>query len=96
VVELFAVQSKVMLALTLILFVCKAVAFVDAVSRPQEVFVASGKQTKPFWLLILGLTLAGHMLLWPAPLHLLNLIGTVAAFVYLADVRPTVKSLTRG
>ena len=93
--ELFAVQSNVMLALTLILFVCKAVAFVDAVSRPQEVFVATGKQTKPFWMLILGIAVVANMLLW-SPIHIVNLIGTVAAFVYLADVRPTVKTITRG
>ena len=91
--ELFAVQSSVMLVLTLILFVCKAVAFVDAVSRPQEVFVAAGKQTKPFWMLILGIAVVANMLLW-SPIHIVNLIGTVAAFVYLADVRPTVKSMT--
>lgn len=91
--ELFQVQNSVMLALTLILFVCKAVAFVDAVSRPEAVFVATGKQTKPFWLLILGIAVVANMLLW-SPIHIINLIGTVAAFVYLADVRPTVKSMT--
>ena len=93
-VELFQVQSTVMLALTLVLFVCKAVAFVDAVVRPEAVFVASGKQTKSFWLLILGLALVANMLLW-SPIGILNLIGTVAALVYLADVRPAVKSLTQ-
>jgi len=92
--ELFQVQNTVMLALTLILFVCKAVAFVDAVGRPQEVFVATGKQTKPFWMLILGIAVVANMLLW-SPIHIINLVGTVAALVYLADVRPTVKSLTR-
>jgi hypothetical protein len=94
VVELFAVRSTFMLVLSLVLFVCKAVAFVDAVARPSEVFVASGKQTKGFWLLILGLAVAAHMLMW-SPIGILNLVGTVAALVYLADVRPTVKSLTR-
>jgi hypothetical protein len=83
-----------MLGLSLVLFVCKAVAFVDALSRPEAVFVASGKQTKSFWLLILGLALVANMLRW-SPISLLNLVGTVAALVYLADVRPTVKSLTR-
>jgi len=91
--QLFQVQNSVMLALTLILFVCKAVAFVDAVSRPQEAFVATGKQTKPFWMLILGIAVVANMLLW-SPIHIINLVGTVAALVYLADVRPTVKSLT--
>ena len=93
-VELFQVQNTVMLALTLVLFGCKAVAFVDAVVRPDAVFVASGKQTKSFWLLILGLAVVANMLIW-SPISILNLIGTVAALVYLADVRPTVKSLSQ-
>jgi len=94
VTELFQLQGSVMLALSLILFVCKAVAFVDAVIRPEGVFVASGKQTKPFWLLILGIAVVANMLIW-SPIHIINLVGTVAALVYLTDVRPTVKSLTR-
>ena len=93
-VELFQVQNTVMLALTLVLFGCKAVAFVDAVVRPDAVFVASGKQTKSLWLLILGLAALANMLIW-SPISILNLIGTVAALVYLADVRPTVKSLSQ-
>lgn len=92
--SLFEVQNNVMLLLTLALFICKAVAFVDAVVRPEAVFVAGGKQTKPFWLLILGLAVVANMLIW-SPISLLNLLGTLAALVYLADVRPTVKSLTR-
>lgn len=94
VIDLFAVQNNIMLLLTLVLFVCKAVAFVDAVTRPDAVFVAGGKQTKAFWLLILGLAVVANMLIW-SPLGFINLIGTVAALVYLADVRPTVRSLTR-
>ena len=38
-------------------------AFVDAVRRPTPAFVAAGKQTKPLWLVILGvagMTLAVH------------------------------------
>ena len=36
--------------------------------------------------------LALHIVL-PSPIHILNLIGTVAALVYLADVRPTLQSM---
>lgn len=93
-VDLFTVQSSIMLVLTLVLFSCKALAFVDAAMRPEAVFVASGKQSKPFWLLVLGLAVVANMLIW-SPISFLNLIGTVAALVYLADVRPTVQSLTR-
>jgi fucose 4-O-acetylase-like acetyltransferase len=94
VLDLFYLQNNLMLALSLVLFVCKAVAFVDAATRPAALFVAAGKQTKPFWLLILGLATAVHMVMW-SPIGILNIIGTVAAFVYLADARPAMKALRR-
>jgi Protein of unknown function (DUF2516) len=94
VLDLFEVQNNLMLAMSLVLFGCKAVAFVDAVTRPPALFVAAGKQTKPFWLLILGLAVALHMVMW-SPLSLFNIIGTVAAFVYLADARPAMRALRR-
>jgi hypothetical protein len=34
------------------------------------------------------------MLIWH-PIHLLNMIGAVASIVYLVDVRPAIRSLTR-
>lgn len=92
--DLFYLQNNLMLVLSLVLFVCKAVAFVDAATRPPALFVAAGKQTKPFWLLILGLALLVHMVMW-SPIGILNVIGTVAAFVYLADARPAMKALRR-
>lgn len=92
--DLFELQNNLMLALTLVLFVCKAVAFVDAATRPPALFLAAGKQTKPFWVLILGLALAVNMVFW-SPISLFNIIGTVAAFVYLADARPAMRALRR-
>ncbi|HEX2174829.1 MAG TPA: DUF2516 family protein [Nocardioidaceae bacterium] len=89
----FALQSGILLVITLALFAAKAFAFVDALGRPDQVFPAADKQTKKFWLLILGLFLVAHMLDW-SPVGLLNLIGTIAALVYLLDVRPTVRALT--
>ena len=76
------------------MFVAQAVAFVDALSHPKEAYVAGDKLTKQAWCLILGLALVAHMLIW-SPLSLFNLVGIVAAIVYLVDVRPTLRSLTR-
>ena len=42
------------LALGLAAFVVEAWAFIDAVGRPAQAFVATGKQTKQLWLIILG------------------------------------------
>jgi hypothetical protein len=89
----FVIENSILLAVTLALFAVKAFAFVDALGRPEQVFPAADRQTKKFWLLILGLFLVAHMLDWH-PIGLINLIGTIAALVYVLDVRPTVRSLT--
>ena len=67
-------------------------AFVDALVRPAPGFVAAGKLTKPAWTLILGLGVVLQLLL---SLGLLHLVFTIAAFVYLADVRPALAGLHR-
>lgn len=84
-----------MLLATVAMFAVQAFAFVDAVSHKPEAYVAADKLTKPAWLIILGIALAAHMLIWN-PMSFLNLIGTVAAIVYLVDARPALRSLTRG
>lgn len=73
------------------LLAVKAFALGDAVFRKDAAYVANDKQNKAFWLIILAVFLVLHALL-PSPIQILNLIGTVAAFVYLADVRPTLRS----
>lgn len=91
----FAVEQGIMLVLALALFALKAFAFLDALSRPDKAFPAADRQTKTFWLLILGLFLVEHIIFWQV-IGLLSLIGTIAALVYVLDVRPTVRSLTRS
>lgn len=91
--SLFAFQNGVMLIITVVMFAIKAFAFVDAVSRRQAQFVAADKQTKQFWLIILGLALVANMVIW-WPMSLLNLAGIVAALVYLAGTRPALQSLS--
>lgn len=92
--SVFDIQNAILLVATLALFAIEAWAFVDAVSHRSEEFIAASKQTKPMWLVILGVALAAHMLIWH-PIHLLNIIGAVASIVYLVDVRPALRSLTR-
>lgn len=91
---LFAIQSTVMTVITLALFGLQAWAFVDAMTRRPDAFVAAGKLTKPAWLIILGIALVAHMLIWN-PVSILNLAGAVAAIVYIVDARPALQSLTR-
>ena len=88
------VESWVLLVLWLVLFAVKLWAVVDALFHKDESYVAADKQNKAFWLLMLVIFLALHLLIHD-PRHILNLIGTVAALVYLADVRPTLRAMKR-
>jgi hypothetical protein len=72
-------------------------ALVDAAVRPAQVFPAAEKQTKPFWLIILGLATAWLLFfgLFGGGLFI-GIIGVIAVIVYIVDVRPAVRSLGRG
>ncbi|WP_059005836.1 DUF2516 family protein [Streptomyces specialis] len=68
-------------------------ALVHAALQREDAFRAVDKQTKPFWLLILGITVVVQLLI---PWLLLVLAGTIATIVYLVDVRPAVRSVSGG
>jgi hypothetical protein len=93
-VNLFVVPDLIMAVVSLGMFVAQAVAFIDALTHTPQAYVAGDKLTKQAWCIILGLAVVAHMLIWN-PLSLFNLVGIVAAIVYLVDVRPTLRSLTR-
>jgi hypothetical protein len=54
-------------------------ALIDSLLHPDGAYVASGKQTKWFWVLVLVLG------------FFISLVGLIAAIVYFVDVRPAVK-----
>jgi len=93
VLAVFQIQNAFLMVTTLVVFVVQAWAFIDAVSHRPEAFVAADKMTKPAWLIILGIALVAHMLIW-SPVSFLNLIGAVAAIVYIVDARPALRSVT--
>jgi len=80
-------------------FVIEAWAFGDALRRPTAAFPAAGKQTKPIWLIILGVAFVigiagavGYLSL----ISIFPIIAFVAAAIYLVDVRPKINSLKSG
>ncbi|GAA1916183.1 DUF2516 family protein [Nocardioides lentus] len=95
--NVFVVQGGIMLAVTVVLLAVKAFAFVTALTFPADAFTAADKLTKPAWLAILGIGLVFQLLglLGGGVIGIFNLIFTVAAFVYLVDVRPALRSVTR-
>lgn len=92
--QVFSYENGVLGLLFLVLALIKGWALVDALVRPGPAFPAADKLTKAAWLWILGLGLVAHIV-FASPLGLLSIAGTIAAFVYLLDVRPAVASLTR-
>jgi hypothetical protein len=91
-VFVFDVENLVLFAAWWVLLGVKVFAVGDALIRKDAFYVAADKQNKAFWLLLLVIFLALHVLI-PNPIQVLNLIGSVAALVYLADVRPILRSM---
>ena len=83
------------LALFLAAFVFEAWAFIDAIIRPAQAFLAAGKRTKQIWLLIVGvaavLGLASATGYLGGATWFLGTAAFVAAAVYMVDVRPKLK-----
>ncbi len=80
------VQGGISLVLTVVLLVVKGFALVDCLGRPPSSFLANDTLPKRSWTIILVLALLAHIV-FPGPLSVFNLIGTVAALVYLAQLR---------
>ena len=83
-----------MLIVELVLLAVKIFAFVNSLMYSAEAYRAAGKLTKPAWTIILGLGVVVQLVMGGA-LGFINLAFIIAAFVYLADVRPALASLTR-
>jgi len=86
--------------LSLAALVIEVWAFIDAIRRPAAAFTAAGKQTKPIWLIILGVAVVigiGYTALGGVSLiQILPLAAFVAAAIYLTDVRPKVREFKGG
>ena len=93
--NVFAVEGMTMLIVEIGLLAVKIYAFISAMRFSDEAYRAAGKLNKAAWTIILGLGMVAQIVLAGAPLNLINLAFTVAALVYLADVKPALASLTR-
>ncbi|MBM7783797.1 DUF2516 family protein [Tenggerimyces flavus] len=89
--NILAIPGQISLVLFFALLVMKIWALADAAVRPTEAFPAADKQTKVFWLVLLGVAVVLDLVFRGSPLSITGLLGTVAAAVYLAGVRPAVK-----
>lgn len=78
--------------ISLVLLAMAVFAFIDGAMRRTDAYPAAGKQTKPFWLIILGLTIAVNIY----PIVFLQIAGLIATIVYIVDVRPALKQVMGG
>lgn len=88
-------------ALALAAVVVEAWAFIDACTRPSRAFLAAGKQSKPLWLVItgvstvIGLGYAAYVKNLSV-IQILPVAAFVAAAIYLTDVRPKVREMGKS
>lgn len=92
---MFEIESLFMLVVAFALLGVKIFALVSALIYSGESYEAAGKLSKPAWSAILGVGVVAALVFPGSPIGLINLVFTIAAFVYLADVRPALSSLTR-
>jgi len=94
----YAPLNYFFVAIAVVAFVVEAWAFIDAIIRPAQAFVAAGKQTKVIWLIILGVAfvLGLYAAAYGGAIGILSVAAFVAAAIYLADVRPKVKDFRSG
>ena len=81
---LVTLQQYIVLGLSVVALGVEAWAFVDCLRRRPDVFVAAGKRTKQFWMLITGLAALLGFVGIGRGLGFLAIIAIVAAGVYLA------------
>ncbi|MFJ8585641.1 DUF2516 family protein [Streptomyces sp. NPDC093595] len=85
--------SSLMSLLYLAMLAIAVVAFVIAMTAREDAYRAADKQTKTFWLIILGVTIAVNLLV---PMLFLQLAGLVASIVFMVDVRPALRQVSGG
>ena len=90
--NIFQIEGSVFLVVSLVLLAVKIFALVTALMFSPDHYRAADKLTKPAWVAILGIGAAAQVLM-PDVRSLINLAFTIAAFVYLADVRPALRGL---
>ncbi|MEE4545774.1 DUF2516 family protein [Streptomyces sp. V4-01] len=78
--------------ISLALFLFALFAFVDAAIHREDAYRAADKNTKAFWLIILGIAAVVMKLF--SIMSFLPIIGLVAVIVYMVDVRPAVRGVS--
>lgn len=95
--EIFVLEAWVALLVGFALLAVKIFALASALLYSAEAYLAADKLNKPTWCIILAVAVGLQFLnfLGAGLLTIVNLAMTIAALVYLADVRPALAGLRR-
>lgn len=66
-----------------------------AIRVRSDAFAAAAKQSKMFWVSLLAVSLILRLTI-SSPLDLFGVIASIAAIVYIVDVRPAINDVLRG
>ncbi|AXG14357.1 DUF2516 family protein [Intrasporangium calvum] len=89
----YGFQNAVLLVIGVVAFGAEIFAFVDALRHPERAYLAAGKRTRTFWLVILGVAVGIGFVTMFNPLNLFGLLAIVGTAVYLTDVRPALRQV---
>lgn len=88
---LASAQGLVITVLGLVALGAAVFAFVDAMRHDASAYASEGKQSKKFWLILLGVAALILFATGAQFLNIFGLIAIVAVGVYFADVRPAIR-----
>lgn len=91
--DIFTAQWGLMTLVHWVLLGVKVFAFVNALTWRPDAYEAAGKLNKASWAAILGCAVLASLFVgW----GIIGIVLTIAALVYLADVRPALQEVTAG
>ncbi len=89
----YGFQSLVLTVLGAAALGCELFAFIDALRHPEGAYVAAGKRTRAFWLIVTGVALLLGVVTLFNVVSIIGIVAFVAAAVYLVDVRPALRQV---
>jgi hypothetical protein len=90
---IFTAQGVIALVVDLAIIAVVIFAFIASLTYSAEAYRAAGKWTKQGWAIVLGLAVVLQFV--PVGGMIIQLAMLIAALVFLADVRPALRSLYR-
>ncbi|MGX2995556.1 DUF2516 family protein [Streptomyces sp. JNUCC 64] len=75
------------------MLIMAVVALVMAAVARDDAYRAAEKQSKAFWMIILGIAVAVNLLI---PMLFLQIAGLIATIVFFVDVRPALRAVSGG